>query len=167
MDFSKVPREYWYAFGDLGEAIATPHFIRHMESVLGWPPEVVAAHAPLYTKFFPIDNFDEEACHLDLVAVTMRANLKYWVHAIAEVKSTFSYRKKEFTLNGMSPRYVHMAMNAKIPVFLYVVRLPEAPPENIITEDGMMDAYMKFKSCRVDEYPSDKFKLVDDKIIID
>jgi hypothetical protein len=167
MDLTSLPPEYWYAIGELGQSIAAPFFTKNMERKLGWPPQVIQGHEPLYTKAFPIANYDEEACHLDLVALTVRANQRYWVHGIAEIKTTLSRKKAEFPLNGMSPRYLRIAVNCKIPVYFYVVRLPEPPNQDITTEDGMMVAYLKYRDmAMVEEYDSTKFDILDDMIMI-
>ncbi len=134
MSFDK-PQEYWVRMGEIGELIASDTFSRIMQERYGRVQLIVNGHDELHkSDLYPIDNFDEDAHHLDLVAADMRANLKYWVYGIAEVKSTLSKSKTEFALNGMCPHYLWAAVRAGIPIYLLVVRFPSCCCYSIQTD---------------------------------
>ncbi|GAG06192.1 unnamed protein product, partial [marine sediment metagenome] len=135
--YAEKPQEYWWRMGEIGELIASAPFSRLMHQKYGKVLRIENGHAPLYTKsLFPLVNYDEEAMHLDLIAVDVLASLKYKVFGIAEIKSTLSYKKVEFKLKGVSPRFLGLAIRKNIPVYFYVVRFVKALPDDIITDDG-------------------------------
>ena len=91
------PKEYWYRMGDIGMQIAYEPFRHLIEEELGQTVKIINGHRPLYIGLQSpyVDNYDEEACHLDLVAAKLRPNLQYWIHAIAEVPYTINGKKME------------------------------------------------------------------------
>lgn len=162
----KTP-EYWWRMGEIGELIASDVFSADLQAKFGKVLWVVNGHEPLYTKLgrWSVDNFDEEAMHLDLVATLKRVNLKYFIYSIAEVKSTVSANKTEFTLNGMCARYLQMAIRCRIPVYFYIVRFPEPLPDDIVTDDGSVRTFMKYKGvAKVESYGPGEYKMDADKI---
>jgi len=162
-----LPKEYWYRMGDIGMQIAFEPFRHLIEEEVGQTVKIINGHRPLYIGLQSpyVENFDEEACHLDLVAAKLLPNLNYFIHAIAEVKSTVSSKKTEFNLNGMAPRYVGLAMRKKVPVYLYVVRFPEPLSADIVTEEGAFRAYMEYRDlATVQGFTSEEYYIDGAKI---
>jgi hypothetical protein len=170
MSFDNKPAAYWVRMGEIGELIASDVFSHIMHERYGRVQRIVNGHEELYktpAELYPIDNFDEEAHHLDLVAADMRPNLAFWVYGIAEVKSTYSRKKSEFELNGMCPHYLSMAVRCNIPVYLLVVRFPRPLPDDILTDEGSVRAFMEFKDIAgVEVYPPGTHTMTDKTISI-
>jgi len=153
--------------GEIGELIASHPFSKLMEQKHGKVLRIINGHLPLYTKIFPVENFDEEAQHLDLVAADLRVNLKYWIYGIAEVKSTINKDKAEFRLNGMCPRFLDMAKRRLIPVYIMVVRFPKLLPDDILTDEGSIKTYMEYKdTAKVECYLPGDYKINNDIVTI-
>jgi len=161
------PEGYWWRMGAIGDMIASKSFIKTMEQKFGRIPEIVEGHPPLFTKVRPVANFDDEARHMDFVAVEKDKNLDYNVLAIAEVKSTVNKKKKEFKLNGLSPRYLKAAIEKGIPVYAIIVRFQSPLPDDIVDEKGATRAYMEHRETTIVEvHAPGTFEIVDDTLVL-
>ena len=154
--------------GEIGEMIASTPFSNLMQAKYGRVQRIVNGHDELHkSDLYPIDNFDDEARHLDLVAADMRPNLCYWIYGIAEVKSTLSRNKMEFKLNGLCPQYMALAKRNNIPLYFIVVRFPYALPDDIVTDEGSVRAFFEFRDkVSIEVYEPGEFYISDDNICV-
>jgi len=168
MPFPEKPSEYWVRMGEIGEMIASIPFSNLMQDKYGRVQRIVNGHDELHkSDLYPIDNFDDEARHLDLVAADMRPNLCYWIYGIAEVKSTLSRNKMDFKLNGLCPQYMALAKRNGIPLYFIVVRFPSPLPDDIVTDEGSVRAFFEFKDrVSIEVYSPGEFWISGDDICV-
>lgn len=97
------------------------------------------------------------------------------IRGICEVKTTTNLGRTEFEANGDCATVLARARQARIPLYLAIVRLISTPPQSILTRTeeratGLRDYFEYLRQhpseYRIEFYQEDEFELRTDRFVI-